>query len=308
MKTKQQHFIMLAILGTLLLATFNAFAVNSSIHQEKQKEKPKVVIPAPVDAIGFSYTVDPAIGACSGSPTILTPTTVTRTSSTPTSDTYVFSGGLNATATVSDLYGFGSLPYMGTTNTGVPIAVFNQARSVGLTYSDFGWWNTSTTNANGLPVDTIGYFGSGPTANLTTAMPKTGSAIYSGVFIGDAYDGTSRFQLVGYLGLTASFSAASVKGQINNISAYTTSWPGITTTYNDINLSGKIAGNGFSGSATASSMSGTSGAPTNSAALPAGTTGTFNGHFYGPTANEITGVMQINSGLNKAGGSFGAKQ
>jgi hypothetical protein len=321
MKSTRQLPLKFTMLGLVLLTTCNAWAGSSeSNHSNKGKPigKPKVTVVVPIDAVTLTYPVNTTIGAYGGAPTAIVPTTVTRVSSSSSSTTYAFGGSLNTTATLAQDQYDPTLS-VGITSNGTPIAVFNHARGgtvsgtitdpmPGLSYADFGWWNTSSTTAGGVTTDTIGYFGSGPMLNLTAAMPKAGTASYSGTFLGDAFDGASRYQLVGALGLTANFATASVNGQINNIAAYDRVLPTPTTTFNDINLAGKITGNGFAGTATASSTSGTSGAPSNSTALAAGTSGTFNGHFYGPAANEVTGILQINSGTTTVVGSFGAKK
>lgn len=177
--------------------------------------------------------------------------------------------------------------------------------TAGLSYSNFGRWQLK----NAAPsVGTLTYSTWAGGIQVTTAMPTAGNAIYAGLTKGLSQIANTTYELEGRVDLTASFSATggTVTGNISGITALNVNGvvPVAAGSFNDIALSGTITGNGFSGTATAGAIP----AGTNPAAIAAGTVGTTAGHFYGPAANEISGIWGMSTTTVNATGSFGAKQ
>lgn len=184
--------------------------------------------------------------------------------------------------------------------------------SAGLTYSDFGDWYMYP-NPTGQITEYKSHWAGG--TQLTSAMPTTGTATYAGITVGTAWvnaAGTwTDYGLAGNVALTANFTSTggTLTGNITGISASTVvaGLPFAAGAFNDVALAGTIVGNAFTGTATAGAVPATIPGPT-PAAIAVGTTGTVGGHFYGPTANEVTGVWAMSAGNVQAMGSFGAKQ
>jgi hypothetical protein len=67
--------------------------------------------------------------------------------------------------------------------------------------------------------------------------------------------------------------------------------------WNSLTVNGSIAGTTFSGATTAGA------APANAAAITAGATGTIEGVFYGPAAQELGGHWTVSDGNRTAAGA-----
>lgn len=180
----------------------------------------------------------------------------------------------------------------------------------GLQYSGFGDWGVKPTTVTAPGVSVIARGGAvAGGALLTTAlqMPKAGTAIYRGKMEASTLTATNvPYDLFGNVALTATFTAlgGTVTGSMSGITT-THGLTGVASgTFNPLTISlGSISVNGFTGTIKA-------GAPgTNIAAsLPLNTAGTIKGHFYGPTANELTGVFRLVSGTRQVTGSYGTKR
>lgn len=143
--------------------------------------------------------------------------------------------------------------------------------NVGLQYSNFGtiWLLPAKFYAGGNPVYTPGV----PQLNvayaggsvLTTAMPTIGSATYFGSLIGVG----QTVLISGSAMLSVNFSSGGLTGNFN----YT------NTGYinGSVNMTATITGNSFKGTVSSA----------------AGQVGVATGHFYGPSANEITGAFNL---------------
>lgn len=204
------------------------------------------------------------------------------------------------------------------TSAGNLVAATVASPTAGLSYSSFGVWNIRNNAANAVatPVQLGTWASAGGTLGgaLTTAlaMPKVGSAVYTGKWIGFTSTATNvNVQLSGNVSLSAAFAAAggTVTGSLtglNTLNSNAVAGTVTSGTFNNMTVSaGKITGNAFVANITA-------GAPgTNAAAsLPVNTAGvgTFKGHFYGPAANEVAGVFRLVSGTRQVMGAFGAKK
>jgi len=163
------------------------------------------------------------------------------------------------------------------------------AQSIGaqyLNYAAYGVWAVSDTA-------TAGRTGTFAFGNLTPAasVPATGSATFNGVTIGvgGSTGGSTLYALAGNAQIVANFATQSVTTNLTNLGTQDIS---TRATGSLPNLTGTSA---ISGNAYAGPISGT------------GLTGTINGNFYGPAAQETAGVWQASGGGNSWIGSYGAK-
>lgn len=183
-----------------------------------------------------------------------------------------------------------------------------------LDFTVFGYWafhynaaTNSKTYDNYLNFAVTGY------QTPAAAMPTAGSAAYSGpgnvtgTLLAPLQDGTVlAVDLGGDAAVNANFATGAVTGQLTNMKA--SSWMFSNVPMNDIALNGSISGATMSGSTTAGNppllppnVPSPSGYP-----FPAGATGTFNGAFYGPQAQEVGAVWTISGGGKAAVGVLAA--
>ena len=166
-----------------------------------------------------------------------------------------------------------------------------------LSWTTYGDWVIS-----GGPGDPTTRFGSFVTGYRTplTAVPKTGTASFTGSVAGQVFVplgiGVSRFLLSGDAALQANFGSGAISGSLTNMRADGLPW-------NSVSLQGTItsASNAFSGTSATSFAGG------GTAILSGAATGTFAGHFFGPSAQELGAVWTLFDGTKTAQGSFGAK-
>ena len=174
----------------------------------------------------------------------------------------------------------------------------------GLEYSNFGFWVMEPAQVAPFVV-TVGIFGSGGAAPTAT-MPASGTATYTGLVTGISHNSSNHtpYILSGNLSMTANFAPTNtITGSMTGMTATNAFTDAAAGSFNNVALSaGVISGNGFSGTATAGA------AGTSSASITAGTVGGFIGHFYGPSANEVTGLWGMGNGSVQVRGAFGAKQ
>lgn len=224
---------------------------------------------------------------------------------TPTPSTTGSYGGLATTGEAVSVQTYGHL----VTNSGV---------SSGLKYSNFGQWIVlpvpSTSNSpTATGPFTLGAFAGGTLLTPLASMPTNNypvngyfNSYYSGSMTGGAQDSNNNtlYNLAGSVSLAANLSTGALTGGMNNISV-TNPTTGFSAGYfNDLALATTIAGNGFNGTVTAGAIPvGYSPSPIN---VPVGTQGTTSGHFYGPNANELTGIWALSSGTSNVAGAFGA--
>jgi hypothetical protein len=155
-----------------------------------------------------------------------------------------------------------------------------------LNYAAYGLWASGDTA-------TAGRAGTFAFGSLTPAasVPSTGSATFNGITIGvgGATSGSTVYALLGSAQIIANFATQSVTTNLTNLSTQNISTNAVGSLPN---LSGTSA---ISGNAYAGTIAGT------------GLTGTINGNFYGPAAQETAGVWQASGGGNAWIGSYGAK-
>jgi len=183
--------------------------------------------------------------------------------------------------------------YNGTTNLGYKFGITRSNDNLVYTLTGtFSMANNPIASSNRYA---YGGFAAG---SYTPAgdVPTTGSATYTGSFIG--FSSVSGL-VTGNASIAVNFAANS--SQVNgNITA-------ITGGINDIALAATITNVaatlpstfGAGGIATAGVSGGTGGA------LPTGTTGSIEGGFYGPNADEIGVTIRLTSGTNMLTGSVG---
>jgi hypothetical protein len=156
----------------------------------------------------------------------------------------------------------------------------------GLSYSRYGVWVANDSTSSGR----IGFFGYGNTTPVA-AMPIGGSASYIGTTIGvQSAPGGVNSALTGNVTITANFGTGTVNTAITPMTALNLATNAVTLT-SGLSGTGTIAGNHYSGLLAGGSLNGTS-----------------NGTFYGPTAQETTGVWRVSGGGTTAIGSYGAHQ
>jgi hypothetical protein len=169
-----------------------------------------------------------------------------------------------------------------------------------LSYARFGYWEDST--ADRLQ-PRIGFFASGR-ETPAGAMPTSGTATFVGSSAGLALTPDGYARIDGALTLRANFGLRTVDGEITGMRAEflartNPGGPTPTLPFAMIQLyAGTIVGNGFTGSAGALS-------PSNAALA----SGTMDGRFFGPQAQEVGGRWEVRSpdatGTIQAWGAFG---
>jgi hypothetical protein len=201
------------------------------------------------------------------------------------------------TASVWDYGGpFGPLPntaqfaamlsqIFGSPNTN-GVAITQSIGAQSLNYAAYGLWASDDTATAGR-AGTFAFGNPTPTAS----MPATGSATFNGttIGVGGAASGSTVYALQGNAQIIANFATQSVTANLTNLSTQNISTNAVGSLPN---LSGTST---ISGNAYAGPIAGT------------GLTGTINGNFYGPAAQETAGVWQASGGGNAWIGSYGAK-
>jgi hypothetical protein len=138
-------------------------------------------------------------------------------------------------------------------------------------------------------------------------MPTTGSATYSGTgnvsgfaAIQGAATPAGLSDIAGDGSLTANFATGAFTGAFTNMTATPVSG-GTALPWNNVSLTGTISQNVFTGTAAVTSV------PANAASISASATGTINGGFYGPAANEVGLIWRLQDAAGSlAVGTFGA--
>ena len=162
-------------------------------------------------------------------------------------------------------------------------------------YQTFGIWETGRGTGSG----TAGGISVG-TATAGSSIPTSSSATYSGVFGGAGIDAAGTdFLTRGNVSVSADFSNRSLAFSTSgtNYVIPVTSTP-TWTSLASLNMSGTLtysaATNSFTGSVSDSFVRGS---------------GTATGKFYGPNAEELGGVFNIDgTGVKIHAGAFGAKK
>jgi len=183
----------------------------------------------------------------------------------------------NLVAILRDVFGFPN-----TTGSVITQSIGPQS----LNSAAYGFWASGDTATTGR----AGTFAFG---NLTPAasVPATGSATFNGstIGVGGATGGSTAYALQGKAQIVANFATQSATTNLTSLSTQNIS-TNVIGSLPDLTGTSTISGNAYTGS-----IAGT------------GLTGTINGNFYGPAAQETTGVWQVSGGGNAWIGSYGAK-
>jgi len=170
--------------------------------------------------------------------------------------------------------------------------------SVGSWATGGNWWDYDDS------VGRTGVFVAGLETS-TASMPTTGAATYAGRVDGTVFhqggnsDAThcrcDVVSLTGNAAFTANFGTRNVSGTLTSMIASGTPW-------NDVAFNSTITGNAFSGTTQVTT------APGSAWSLAANATGTVEGKFFGPVAQEAGAVWTLFDGRNAAIGTLTGKQ
>jgi len=161
------------------------------------------------------------------------------------------------------------------------------AASQTLSSSAYGFWATTLQ-----PPSHTGTFAFG-NATPAASVPSVGSATFNGstMGVGGMTDGSAAFAVNGSVQVIANFATQTVTTNLTAFSAvnacYTSS---AKASLPDLNGTSTMTGNSYAGSIVGGAL-----------------TGTINGNFYGPAAQETAGVWQASGGGTVWIGSYGAK-
>jgi hypothetical protein len=190
--------------------------------------------------------------------------------------------------------------------------------STGLSYTSWGVWYSSSNNQLGssATVDVAGVaFGyETPASN----MPTSGTATYSGTqnVLGSVYVpgkfGPNVPVVQGDASFTANFSTGQIDGNFSNMTLYINDNPNdqflvYAYPWNSVSVSASVAGgtNKFSGTTAVTSTPAGTSAPY---VLKPTATGDIDGKFFGPNAENLSGVWTLSNGdgTGSAVGAVGA--
>ncbi len=168
-----------------------------------------------------------------------------------------------------------------------------------LDWASYGVWSITTDISPGNQLFDGGALSFGVLTPLND-MPTSGTANYNTGFMDGLYVNAARetFNLTGGAKLTADFKSLKVTGLLDNIQAVRIlASPPQPTSFGNIVLDGSISGNNFVGSA-------------NSTGIAVPLSGSVQGSFYGPAAQEAGGVFQIKNvgGTEHAVGAFAVRK
>ena len=141
------------------------------------------------------------------------------------------------------------------------------------------------------------------------AVPAAGTATFTGSAVGSVFQpghssgithcACAIEQVTGNASFTADFGARTLAGSLTNMSVGNP-WSGDAFQWNDVAFTSTIAGSSFSGTSRVTS------AP--SGAMAANATGTLEGRFFGPSAQEAGAVWTLFDGTNAAIGTLTGKR
>ena len=174
----------------------------------------------------------------------------------------------------------------------------------GYSYVAVGSWDQKANSAP-LQSSTVLSFGY---ETPTSAMPKTGTATFSGLASANVFKPVSgtiaEASIVGNANLSANFSSGQVTGALTQMQQYDGmgTQPYHFLQWNDVSLNASIAPgtSKFSGSTAATSAPGTG------FSLAGSATGHIDGAFYGPAAQNLGAVWSLSDGTGSAIGVIAA--
>jgi hypothetical protein len=177
-------------------------------------------------------------------------------------------------------------------------------------YADLDWtraghWHVSTdwfTIANADGVFVIGF------ETPSQAVPTTGTATFSGRAEGTVFNSSTDRRALGLTGGTASFTAnfgaRTVSGSVTGLAvrdAVNGFETGALVPWNNFSFASTITANSFSGTTLVTN------APGGVTSLAGSATGTIEGRFFGPTAQEAGAVWTLFDGAKSAIGTLTGK-
>jgi C-lobe and N-lobe beta barrels of Tf-binding protein B len=139
------------------------------------------------------------------------------------------------------------------------------------------------------------------------SMPATGQASFSGTATGDVYVPANghilQSHLSGDAAISVDFASGNINGGFTNMRYVPSGGNGAAVPWNDVSVSASIAGgtSRFSGTTVVTS------APQNAMSLNSSATGSINGGFYGPAAQELGAIWTLNDGNASAIGGVLAR-
>lgn len=169
----------------------------------------------------------------------------------------------------------------------------------GLSYTRFGAWDVSPYATASMSYTQV-FAGMG---TPTTAMPS-GTFSYTGAVVGFVVDSSGAKHFVeGDVALTFNASTATVDATLTNLITKLPSPSPVQGSFNDLSFSGIVTGNSFSASTITISPKSGSITPTSTSAMTSGSvSASVSGHFYGPSADELSLSFQL-GGNDGAGGA-----
>jgi len=219
--------------------------------------------------------------------------TVTKWDPTGSSDFTLSIPGLGISGTNVKTFSSTSLLKGATT---VSLGTNNSFRltASNINYAALGLWEQDAAGANGSNPIFLGTFITGYETPVS-GVPTTGTASYSGTqnvtaIVSSTQGGQlSRASVLGDGNYTANFGTGTLNGTFTNMTVITANPNATVTPWNNVSVSASIAGNRFTnGSVTAAAPA----SPSNYT-VTGGTTGKFDGGFYGPNADELAGVWSL---------------
>jgi hypothetical protein len=154
-----------------------------------------------------------------------------------------------------------------------------------LSSSAYGLWTSTMKGPNTAGAVAFG--------NLTpsASVPTSGNATFTGftVGVGGSSNSNAAYVVQGNAQIKANFSTGAVTTNLTNLTVDPIPIAPMST-LPDLSGTSTISGNAYSGPLSGGNL-----------------TGTINGNFYGPAAQETAGVWQASGGANVWIGSFGAK-
>jgi len=168
-----------------------------------------------------------------------------------------------------------------------------------LSYVAMGYWKSSKYWSFVTPSDSIGVLVFG-FETPTASMPASGQAIFTGNADAAVFQ-AGNFVQVGYVSGNASLSADFASGKISGAFTGMKGYAGaVGNPWNDVSVTGAIAAgtNRFNGVTAVTSV------PTGgSGIMGSSATGSINGAFFGPAAQQIGAVWTLTDGnLSAVGG------
>jgi len=156
------------------------------------------------------------------------------------------------------------------------VVIIAKPKDFSFDYQTFGMWN-STFTGDGIENVTYSVFSTGVVTSFSD-IPKSGTHVFSGIYGGEAGEYRTVYNVLGTVSLNADFSRKVVAFSLNGAELYNSNMEYVRSS-DQFDLAGSLYyynENEFSGSVFGYSND---------------LRGTATGRFYGPTANELGGIV-----------------